>query len=69
MPAGFVALVLAFPDMTSVPLGFLRHEASFAGKPTNHWIRALRQESSLGQAQPASDIGPTIVELNNSAER
>jgi HEAT repeat protein len=58
--AGLVAWVLAFPDTASESLAFLRHEAFFDGKPTNYWIRALKHEGLLGQAQPTGDIGRTL---------
>ncbi len=65
--AGLVAFVLAFPDMASVSLGLIRHEAFFAGKPTNYWVRALKHEKFLGQAQPAGDIGKTLREGGSPA--
>jgi HEAT repeat protein len=55
-------LVVAFPALVYKPLGLLRHEAFFDGKPTNYWIRALKQETFLGQAPPASDVGKTLRE-------
>ncbi len=58
--AGLAAFVLAFPHTASVFVGLVRHEAFFAGKPTNYWIRALKHEEFLGQAQPAGDIGKTL---------
>jgi HEAT repeat protein len=67
LTAGFVAMVLAFPDTTSVCLGLLRHEAFFAGKPTNYWIRALKRESFLGQAQSSGDIGKALREGGSAA--
>ena len=58
--AGVVALAVAFPATVYVPLGLLRHEAFFAGKPTSYWTRALKGERFLGHAPPAGDIGKTL---------
>jgi HEAT repeat protein len=57
-----VALALVFPATVYQTAGWLRHEASFDGKPTNYWIRALKQERFLGHAPPAGDIGKTLRE-------
>jgi len=43
-------------------MGLLRHEAFFDGKPTNYWVRALKQERFLGHAPPGGDIGKTLRE-------
>src|SRR5918912_1477151 len=60
--ACFVALILAFPALIYVPLGVLRHEAFFRGKPTDYWVQALRQEPYMGQAPPTGDVGKTLRE-------
>jgi HEAT repeat protein len=59
--AGCVAAALAFPATVYVPLGLLRHEAFFAGKPTNYWGRALRQQDFMGHAPPAGDTGKVLA--------
>jgi HEAT repeat protein len=56
------ALALAFPALVYKPLGLLRHEASFGGKPTSYWARALKHEGYLGHAPPAGDAGKTLRE-------
>jgi HEAT repeat protein len=60
--AGVGALVAAFPATVYVPLGLLRHEAFFAGKPTSYWARALKGEGYLGHGPPAGDVGNTLRE-------
>lgn len=57
---GTCAVVFFFPATVYVPLGHLRHEAFFSGKPTNYWARALQGESFLGQAPPKMDVGQTL---------
>jgi HEAT repeat protein len=57
-----VALLLVFPAAVYVPLGLLRHEAFFDGKPTNYWVRAFKQEGFLGHAPPGGDVGKTLRE-------
>src|SRR5438132_8417466 len=51
---------LTSPTAVLTSLGFLRREAFFAGKPTNYWTRAVKQEPFLGQLPPTSDIGKTL---------
>jgi HEAT repeat protein len=60
--ACIVGLVLAFPALIYVPLGFLRGEAFFHGKPTEYWAHALKKEPYLGQAPPSGDVGKTLRE-------
>jgi HEAT repeat protein len=59
-----IALVAAaawlFPALLYVPLGFLRSEAFFAGKPTSYWLRNFKHESYLGEAAPTGDTGETL---------
>jgi HEAT repeat protein len=57
-----LAVAWAFPATIYVPLGTLRREAFFDGKPTNYWVRALKQEGFLGHAPPGGDIGKTLRE-------
>jgi HEAT repeat protein len=58
--AAVIAVVLAFPATLYVPLGWLKGEAFFEGKPTSYWARALKREPYLGEAPPAGDIGMTL---------
>lgn len=57
-----LTLILVFPALLYVPLGKLRHEAFFDGKPTSHWVRAFRHEGYLGHAAPDGDVGKTLRE-------
>ena len=50
-------------------LGLVRHEAFFAGKPTNYWIHALKQEPFMGEGPPAGDIGKILREGGSAAVR
>jgi HEAT repeat protein len=56
------ALILAFPNALVVPMGFVKQEAFFDGKPTSYWVRALKKEGYLGHAPPSGDIGKTLRE-------
>jgi HEAT repeat protein len=58
--ACLVAVAFVFPATVYVPLGFLRREAFFDGKPTNYWVRAFKQERFLGHAPPSGDVGNTL---------
>jgi HEAT repeat protein len=53
--------------MVYVPMGSLRREAFFDGKPTNYWVRALKQEGFLGHAPPPGDVGKTLREGGGAA--
>jgi HEAT repeat protein len=64
---GGCALVLLFPALAYVPMGHFRHEAFFAGKPTNYWVRAIQGESFLGQAPPKMDVGQALSEGGNES--
>ncbi|HEV3446269.1 MAG TPA: hypothetical protein VG099_16620, partial [Gemmataceae bacterium] len=55
-----VTLALVTPAPFYLSLGVVRHEAFFAGKPTNYWARALKQDRFLGHAPPSGDIGKTL---------
>jgi HEAT repeat protein len=55
-----VTLALITPTPFYLSLGVVRHEAFFAGKPTNYWARALKQDRFLGHAPPQGDIGKTL---------
>jgi len=55
-----VVVVLLFPAAIYVPLGYLRSEAFFAGKPTNYWTRAVQGKSFLGHEPPKMDVGQTL---------
>jgi HEAT repeat protein len=65
--AAVAALVFAFPAIVYMPLGLLRGEAFFDGKPTNYWARWLKQERFLGHAPPAGDAGKTLREGGEAA--
>jgi hypothetical protein len=54
------ALVIAFPVTLYVPLGALKREAFFAGRPTSYWARAFNREPFLGEAPPAGDVGKRL---------
>ncbi len=56
-----------FPALVYVPMGSLRREAFFDGKPTNYWVRALKQEGFLGHAPPPGDAGKTLREGGGAA--
>jgi HEAT repeat protein len=64
---GGLVLGLAFPALVYVPLGWFKHEAFFAGKPTSYWIRALKHEGFLGHAPPAGDTGKVLREGGSAA--
>ncbi|HLN32571.1 MAG TPA: hypothetical protein VK395_32885 [Gemmataceae bacterium] len=55
-----VVVVLLFPAAAYVPLGFLRNEAFFAGKPTSYWTRAVQGKSFLGHEPDKMDVGQTL---------
>ena len=59
---GCAVVALTSPATLLVSLGFLRGEAFFGGKPTNYWVRAVKQETFLGQLPPQSDVGKTLRE-------
>jgi len=65
--AGVAAAVYLFPALVYVPLGLLRQESFFRGKPTNYWIRALKKEGFMGHAPPTGDIGVTLREGGSEA--
>src|SRR5206468_12348868 len=58
--AGLVALAWLFPTVMYVPVGFVKGEATFDGKPTDYWVHALNQEGFLGQKPPPGDAGKTL---------
>jgi HEAT repeat protein len=55
-----LVVALAFPATVYIPVGLVRREAFYEGKPTNYWSRAFKQESFLGHAPPSGDIGNTL---------
>lgn len=55
-------LVLVFPAIVYVPLGYLRHEPFYDSKPASYWARALKQEGFLGHAAHSGDVGKTLRE-------
>jgi HEAT repeat protein len=62
-------LVLAwmFPTTIYVPVGFVKGEATFDGKPTDYWVHALKQEPYLGHEPPPGDAGKTLREGGSGA--
>lgn len=60
--AAAAVLVIAFPAAVYVPLGVLKREAFFAGKPSNHWARALKGEMLPGETEPEGDAGKILRE-------
>jgi HEAT repeat protein len=61
------AVVFLFPAVVYTPLGLLRGEAFFDGRPTNYWARWLKQERFLGHAPPAGDAGKALREGGEAA--
>src|SRR5262249_31716392 len=59
---GLLVLAWFFPTAVYLPLGFVRGEATFDGKPTDYWAHALKQEGFLGQAPPPGDAGKMLRE-------
>src|SRR5437870_6029779 len=57
-----LAVAWRFPATIYVPLGMLKQEAFYDGKPTSYWVRALKRQPFLGQAVAAGDIGKTLRE-------
>jgi HEAT repeat protein len=57
-----LAAAWRFPASIYVPMGVLRREAFYDGKPTSYWARAFKKEPFLGQALPAGDTGKTLRE-------
>ena len=55
-----LAAAWRFPATIYVPLGMIRHEAFFEGKPTSYWARAFKKEPFLGQALATGDTGKTL---------
>jgi HEAT repeat protein len=54
------ALAVAFPVVLYLPLGAVRQEAFFAGRPTSYWARALKGEPFLGEQPYAGDVGKRL---------
>jgi HEAT repeat protein len=57
-----LAVSFLYPAAIYVPLGHIRNEAFFEGKPTTYWMRALQHERFLGEEPAAGDIGKTLRE-------
>src|SRR5438128_7060954 len=53
-------LAWLFPSVVYVPVGMVKGEATFQGKPTDYWARALNQEGFLGHDPPPGDAGKTL---------
>lgn len=59
---GLVVLVWMFPTVLYTGVGIAKGEATYAGKPTDYWAHALKQEGFLGQSPPPGDAGKTLRE-------
>jgi HEAT repeat protein len=59
---GLLVVVWKFPSIVYVGVGMAKGEATFDGKPTDYWVRALKQEGFLGEAPPPGDAGKTLRE-------
>jgi HEAT repeat protein len=55
-----LALAWFFPASVYLPVGFVKGEATFEGKPTDYWAHALKKEGFLGQAPAPGDAGKTL---------
>jgi HEAT repeat protein len=69
---GVVLLVVllvpwGFPVTVDVPLGYLRHEAFYAGKPTRYWARGFQPEHAWGLSAPTEDAGKTLRQGGTAA--
>src|SRR5438552_9511767 len=64
---GLLALAWLFPTTVYVPVGFVKGEATFDGKPTDYWVDALKQEGFLGRKPPAGDAGKTLRQGGSAA--
>src|SRR5213080_4588916 len=58
--AVLVVLAWLFPTIIYVPLGLVKGEATFDGKPTDYWVHALNHQGLLGQSPPAGDAGKAL---------
>jgi len=57
---GLAALAWFFPTLVYVPVGMVKGEATFQGKPTDYWVHALSHEGFLGHDPPPGDAGKTL---------
>jgi len=64
---GLLALAWLYPNAFYVPVGFVKGEATFDGKPTDYWVHALNQEGFFGQAPPPGDAGKTLRQGGSAA--
>src|SRR6266851_3829865 len=64
---GLLALAWLFATTVYVPVGFVKGEATFDGKPTDYWVDALKQEGFLGHKPPPGDAGKTLRQGGSAA--
>jgi hypothetical protein len=62
-----LGLAWLFPNAVYVPVGYVKGEATFDGKPTDYWVHALNQEGFFGQAPPPGDAGKTLRQGGSAA--
>ena len=48
---------LALPATIYVPLGYMRHEAFYEGKPASYWARGFQRDGFYGRWSPPGDVG------------
>src|SRR5437773_7014777 len=58
--AALVVLAWLFPTIIYLPIGLVKGEATFDGKPTDYWVHALKKEGFLGGSPPSGDAGKTL---------
>jgi HEAT repeat protein len=64
---GLLTLAWLYPNAVYVPVGYVKGEATFDGKPTDYWVHALNQEGFFGQAPPPGDAGKTLRQGGSAA--
>jgi HEAT repeat protein len=55
-----IAVAWLFPTTVYLPVGLVKGEAMFDGKPTDYWVHALKKEGFLGGSPPPGDAGKTL---------
>ena len=64
---GLLVVAWLFPVTVYVPVGLVKGEATFQGKPTDYWVDALNQEGFLGRSPPPGDIGKMLRQGGSAA--
>jgi HEAT repeat protein len=59
---GLLGLAWLFPTLVYIPVGIVKGQATFEGKPTGYWEAAFNQEGFLGRSPPPGDAGKTLRE-------